>query len=495
MDYQKKTHFDVILIWPGALIFFLWQAAHLGGLRWDYDEGTYLATARLIRQGYGLYTEVAATHPPLFFYTLTSAFALPGNPIMWGRLIILLFSMVGLLATAFIAQQLGGKWAGLLTLVLLALHPTFWIYSRVVTGNVPSLSMAMLSLWLLLQYQAQQRKGWLLASGAAMGLGLGIKFLPMYLLPLAPLLIFFTYHPRLDLNFKFNWKNLLADIALWGFSSLFVLILLLLPFDRAAVWQNIVAIRFQSQSTHLVEQPNWLLVTVNLLITFGGYSLLALTGLFYQWRKTRWQSAWMLSWITLNLLVLLTYSPLWPHFFVTLTFPFAILSGVSLKAIGGHLQKLRRKRPDFSPLNALAIAGLLWLILATPKNMMTNLKFMVAPTPPGYLETLDFLQQNADPARYLVTDEQLFFALSNVRLPPEVSDTSNLRIVTKPITGAELIALTEKYRPQIIIFGADGRFQRHLPDYVKWVSERYAPATINAPGALIFMDTANDAHP
>ncbi len=488
---SQKLHQETYYIWLGALIFFLWQAAHLGGLRWDYDEGTYLATTRLIHQGCALYTEVAATHPPLFFYTLTGAFALPGNPIILGRLVILLFSMVGLLATAFMAQNLGGKWAGLLALILLAFHPTFWVYSRVITGNIPSLSMAMLSLWLLLQYQVRRHKGWLLASGTAMGLGLSIKFLPMYLLPLAPLLIFFIYHPQLTLNFKIDWKNLLLDIILWGMSSLFIFLLLLIPFDHTAVWQSIVAIRFKSQSFQL-EQPNWLLVTANLFITFGGYSFLALTGIFYLWGKNRWQGVWMLSWIILNLLVLLNYSPLWPHFFVTLTFPFAILSGISLKFVWQHIQKLRQKQKDFSLLNALAIAGLLWLILITPKNMKTNLQFIIAPTPPGYLEVLDFLKQNANPNRYIITDEQLFFTLTDVRLPSELADTSNLRIVTKPITTAELITLTEKYHPQFIIFGADRRFQHNLPDYVNWVSKRYTPASVDAPGTLIFADTTND---
>ena len=56
-----------------VMAFCLWQMAHLGGFRWDYDEGAHMMQARLMLMGYPLYAETFSGQPPLLISSLAGA--------------------------------------------------------------------------------------------------------------------------------------------------------------------------------------------------------------------------------------------------------------------------------------------------------------------------------------------------------------------------------------------------------------------------------------
>ena len=90
-----------------VVTFLVFGAAHLDGLRWDYDEGVHAMEALLALDGLPLYSVVFSSDMPLFIGSLASAFAVFGPSIQLARLVTLLYSALGLLAIGLLAHSLG----------------------------------------------------------------------------------------------------------------------------------------------------------------------------------------------------------------------------------------------------------------------------------------------------------------------------------------------------------------------------------------------------
>ena len=145
------------------MAFCLWQMAHLGGFRWDYDEGAHMMQAHLMLEGYPLYAETFSGQPPLLISSLAGAFALLGPSVQVGRALMVAYATLGLLALALIARELHGWTAAVGTVVLLGIAPDFFLYSRVSMGDVPSTSLAALAVLCALRYRSTGRRGWVMA--------------------------------------------------------------------------------------------------------------------------------------------------------------------------------------------------------------------------------------------------------------------------------------------------------------------------------------------
>jgi 4-amino-4-deoxy-L-arabinose transferase-like glycosyltransferase len=139
-------------------LFGVWQLNHLGGDRWDWDEGVYLLTAREVAQGYHLYSDVFSTAPPLFIQSLDAGFAVAGDNTAAGRGVIVFYGILALVAVGLIARELGGPVAGVAAATLLAIAPHFLLLSRLVIADVPSVAVSCLALWAALRYERGGRR-------------------------------------------------------------------------------------------------------------------------------------------------------------------------------------------------------------------------------------------------------------------------------------------------------------------------------------------------
>ena len=155
---------DALSKWAlGILIalFALWQVNHLKGFNWGYDEGVHLMIARLVWSGYKPYSEVSATQGPLFVYSIALGFGLLGTSAAACRLVTVFYAVIGLMAVALAAQELGGWLSSLSAVVLLMLAPEFGRLSKAAMADVPALSMAALAILSSLRYLTTGRRGWL----------------------------------------------------------------------------------------------------------------------------------------------------------------------------------------------------------------------------------------------------------------------------------------------------------------------------------------------
>ncbi len=61
-------------------------------------------------------------------------------------------------------------------------------------------------------------------------------------------------------------------------------------------------------------------------------------------------------------------------------------------------------------------------------------------------------------------------------MPPNLADTSIVRMSIGFLTAEELIRAGEKYEPAAIVLWADYRFRNYAPEFVKWVRQHYVLA-------------------
>lgn len=476
------------------MTFLLWQANHLEGFGWDYDEGVYMISARLMVVGYRLYADIFSPLPPLLVSSIAWAFALWGALARVARLVTVLYSTVGLLAVALIARELGGRLAGLSAIVLLAIAPDFFLYSRVCNGDIPSTGVAVLAIALALHYLRLGQRKWLILSSLAFSTGLLLKFLPAFV---GPLLVLTVALRHFELTFplqwpvkpKDGWQTVIGDfICLAAF--------IIVPFFCCAVLSDFQsmyeqAVRFPWQAREFFSQDqllNWRNIAVYLMAANGGLSGLAIYGLWVLLIRKPTRAGLMLTWLILTGLMLAGHAPLWPHLLSPWLFPLAILAGVALGDLFHRLRSVCRgfNWPEARPL-LVGLCALILYLAGLPQTVLLDSQMLSAPQLRDDLEVVHFLQTVTELGDFVITDEQLVAFWAERNVPPSLTDTSFTRIIAGHLTFEQMVTVTEEYAPQAIVIQSGGRFALGLPDYVDWVRENYRLARQYDSGIQIYL--------
>ena len=480
-----------------VMAFCLWQMAHLGGFRWDYDEGAHMMQARLMLMGYPLYAETFSGQPPLLISSLAGAFALLGPSVQVGRALMVAYATLGLLALALIARELHGWAAAASTVVLLGIATDFFLYSRVSMGDVPSTSLTALAVLCALRYRSSGWRGWVVAAGLALGAGCLLKFSAVFALPLVAAVVALRSADRLPLG-EFiaraegkRWLGIICDLAWWGGAFALPLFFCLLAFDVAAMYDQLFVFHWQARAAFSLDRVANLSQIGEYLLKNGGVSALAAYGCITLFLTRRWGRGLLITaWFFLMAAVLANHAPLWPHLLVMLLFPLALGGGV---AIGELVQYARCERAWNWQRVSLLLIGLCALylyLIGLPSIVDTNSHRLVAYKTEVGLAATDFLAAVTDSEGWVITDEPLIPFCAGRKVPPYLSDISYVRTQTGYLTADDLIALTKDYRPQAIVVWSEGRFTQRLPAYVEWVEQNYRLATSFGPKRRIYVPVA-----
>ncbi|MEW6495013.1 MAG: glycosyltransferase family 39 protein, partial [Cyanobacteriota bacterium] len=150
----------------------------------DADEGINLIKAVLYSEGFSLYTEISNDQPPLFTVLLSYWFRLFGQTIFAARLLTLVFSTLLIWSFYQTLYIYLGYLLAFLGTLLLAMSSEFIQLSVSVMIGMPSLALAMLSIYLLTLYKQNRNLYVLLGSGAALALSFQIKIFTAFLIPI-----------------------------------------------------------------------------------------------------------------------------------------------------------------------------------------------------------------------------------------------------------------------------------------------------------------------
>jgi 4-amino-4-deoxy-L-arabinose transferase-like glycosyltransferase len=286
----------ILVIAMGIGVFLrVWQINALG---YNTDEAVYTGQAAAIAgvpELKGLFP-IFRAHPLLFQFTLSMLFQF-GFQDLWGRLLAVLVGMAAIWVTYLTGKTLYGRMAGAFAAVFMAFMPYHVLVSRQVLLDGPMTLFATLTLYTLARFGQSNRKEWLYASGAAMGLTFLSK--ETGILMLGAIYTFLALARELRIRF--------LDVII----AACIMVVVIAPFPISLMLAGGSTTGQQYLIWQLFRRPNhdWLFYPTVIPTAIGILTLLAAAAGLWLLRKQRyWPEKLLLSWI----LVPFVFFQIWP---------------------------------------------------------------------------------------------------------------------------------------------------------------------------------------
>lgn len=440
----------------------------------DYDEGLNLIKVLLYSEGFSLYTQVWNDQPPLFTVILSLWFNIFGQSVIAARCLILLFS--SLLVWCFyriIYSELGRIPAFIASGLLV----TSWLFIRVsisVMIGIPSLALAMLSIYLLTLYKKHEQKYLLILSGLSIAISLQTKFFTVFLIPL---IIFYIFDYKIGINKLEKITNLLAQpIISWlvtvgvTYLSIFIVYQQFYSYDQL----------FKSHLNQPIEAG---LVNFNNFKFFSymitqdyDYIFLGLVGIFaIIWKKQR-NGFFPLIWLGTIVLIFLTHKPIWYHYYLLFAIPICWLA-----AYGVDLLLELFSRGWHQNLKFWNIKGLIF-----PSLIVLTMMFLIVKTPPipkgtpqKNLELMQLVLKYKSSTQWLFTDRPIYAFYAGLRVPPEIAVMSYKRLNSGSISSQKLLDILQQYRPEQIVLARWTERIKSDNNMLNYINKNYSRTYIN----------------
>lgn len=464
-----------------AIIFGLAVAVRLISISFpygDYDEGVYLATVKSVLHGFPLISQTYNSQGPLFIY-ISELFYRVWPSIVSVRLLPIICSVSVIYLAFNLINKHIGRQAAIFAALYLAVDTAFLSVSRTFQVDMPWLAFSFASFYFLLRFNRTKTAIDISFSAILLAASLMLKLNPIFL----PAIL--AYFLIVGVSRGVKYARFLGYYLVAGL----VLLLLVVPANEmSAFYINAVGVR----TSHLgLQLSAWLAGSRWQLLIHEGWLILGALGsiglLVWEWSRKKialWQFMEQNLFLTLSIVWFATtivgfsvYDPLFPHHFV-----FLILPGVLVASF--LVQKgfvLARGWWRFGYI------GLLAVIIIYSSIQGTSLLNILNPKPNNYDQSIaraaSYIAKNTNKNDYIITDEQLVLYLADRNTPPELVDTSYVRIQSGLLTDKELIGLTKKYNPKIIAL-ISGRLPT-LPGYNNYLEQNYTE-TEQASGVMIF---------
>ncbi|HEX6800032.1 MAG TPA: glycosyltransferase family 39 protein [Ktedonobacterales bacterium] len=462
------------------------RVVSLGGGMLDYDEGVYWQSLRAMAAGHPLFAQVFSSQPPAFLDLVYPFYALFGQSIAAARLGIVVYSLVGLAAIYVIGRAVAGRWAGLAAVALLAFDPAYLAESHTLQAEAPSVALALVCVALAVSAARAQvparRRVLAVLAGAALALGILIKLwdvvavVPAVLYLAAPL---FASLRGPDGRLRRPERAALMpalrttaeNLALFALGALGAGILILAPYlsHWSDLWNQVVAFHIAAGHT----SGHGLLYNLSLLLSNGlayPLALAALVGFLLGIGARDWRIAPPLLWLGASALLLLDQQPLFDHHRVLLLPPLALLAALALP-LAARQAPVALRRGASVPIAPLAATLLLVVTLLTLGLGVASMRTDAAPPNGDQAQAAVALERLTVPGDVVASDDQYAAALAGRDVPPELVDTSQVRIASGYLTAAQLEAILTRDDVRAILFSS-GRFAL-IPGFTAWVQAHY----------------------
>jgi hypothetical protein len=437
-----------------------WRAGNLNAFSLSNDEGAYLMWAWLVHSGHPLYSDTVSVSAPFFIAVLDWAFAVAGVSLIAGRALVLGFLGLTLAGLIWCGKLLHDWLAGLLAALVFSLAPLTFVLSRMAVGEIPSVALATLSLACAMAYWRYAGWGWLALSGLTFSLSLLVKAMnPMVALP-ALGLIMARHTPG-----QVRWPGLIKALAIWALAGLAPILVCLLVYDSAALYDQAIAFRLDLRTAFPWRLSDNIAQLGQFIQAQWGVAALALAGLVLLARKARWEILPPLGlWLAGGLVTVLLHSPLFLHHTVILLPPMALLAGIGCAET---LTLLQRKRWGWS---LLGLGAGLAFLLALPGTLYANRTAQSASFG-READASGFLKQVTWPGDNVISDNLLLPFIAERQTPPPLGDVAQVAIDSGQVTSERLIAISEAYPVEAVANWA--LRLPYLKEYMNWVADNY----------------------
>jgi 4-amino-4-deoxy-L-arabinose transferase-like glycosyltransferase len=468
----------------------------LGGGQIDYDEGVYWQSLRALAAGHPLFTSVYSSQPPAFLELLTPIHLLAGSSLVAGRGAVLALFTIGLAAVYPTVALLTNRGAGLLAMAVLAADPLSFRQSVTLQADGPCVSLALSALAAATAARVVRERylparagdvtrtrrpfpspssALALLAGFLLALAVLTKLLAVAALPAVVMVLAAPLaDPRTadghGVIRRILQRGALYDLGATGIGGVLMTAVILAPYagDWRQLWHQTVSLHLGARALAIGGLSEGDLLRELPLLLLG---LTGLLGFILSSRgaiPTRPVEAWddrtpLLvaasgSWAAAATLLLALQRPLWPHHVVVLAAPLALLAGGLATPLG------------WTPRRRLVVAALAVATMASSVASLAYVRSLQQP-PPTRQATVAALQSAILPSELVVTDDQFVAALANRSTPPELVDTSEVRVESGDLTTPQVEAIVQRDHVHAVLL-ATGRLDR-LPGLEVWLRHHF----------------------
>lgn len=464
----------------------------------DYDEGVYWQSLRAMADGHSLFSSVFSSQPPLFLLSIYPFYMLFGQSLGAARIALIVFSVAGVAGMYVVGRALGHRAIGAVACLLLALDPLYEHGAHTLQAELPSVA---LQIWAvacaaLAMRASGRRRTWLaVGSGVLLGCALLIKLFAI--VALVPIVLYLSVplaRRWLDKSGSLRWPSRtefwdglrrVAPTFGWLAAGLFAaIVIILLPYigRLGAVYDQVVRFHLaaaQKDSHTLLDN----LQLIGASLRDARLVFLAVPAIVVVVWRRMWVSAPLILWALADFITLLRQQPLLGHHIVLLSPAMMLIIGCGIYAMWQAFAEPSRQRLALTvTLVLLVVMCFAGLALNWTQNVAAN-----APLPARTLSMALALQSVSAPNEVVLSDDQYVAALANRDVPPQLVDTSAVRITSGYLTASQLEDYITRNRVHVILF-ASGRFDL-LPGFRDWVASRYTQVTtFDQNGALFLLE-------
>ncbi|MFN2569105.1 MAG: ArnT family glycosyltransferase [Candidatus Dormibacteria bacterium] len=450
----------------------------LAGGQLDYDEGVYWASLRSLSEGHPLFSAVYSSQPPAFLPSLLPFYELLGHSLLAARLGILLFWMVTLIATHETGRALTGRTGALVATALVALDPLMLRQSVALMADGPAMAWGMVAVALAAHHYAGGDRGRCARptlAGAALAVGMGTKLFDAAFL--APVVLLLVLPPRRGPEAASRGgRHRAAATCAWlaaGFMAAALVMVLPLGDRLPDVWSQSITGHVSARGLPLggfTADMAAAMVRELPLALLGGTALLLLH------RRRSVEAALLAVWIAGAAALLIVQRPLWPHHLIIGVPPLA-LAAAGLTGLASAPRGRERPAGRHRGMVALLVTGVAALTTTTGALALWG-----AAARSAAVTAAPMLSAGVPASDAIVSDDPFAVVAASRDTPPELVDTSDVRLPSQPLTVRDIESLIDRRHVRAVFFGS-GRFAT-MPGLRRWVVARF-PHTRTLPGGRI----------
>lgn len=408
----------------------------------DYDDGVYWQTALTLSAGHEPYSDVFFSQPPLYAWLLALPFRL-GASEEAARLLTLGWAALLIGAAGLLGQAIADRRTGLMAALAVALLPPVQRYCFQFGADLPAAALAAWALVAAVRAGASPAKRrWWLAAGALLGTALLTKLIAVAIVPAMVVV-------AIRRRFALAWTS--AGVV----AALIVWLGVLRP-APAEAWRQVVLFHLDASGGAPQSGPQGAITVLAVWIL--PFALLSGIGTLVTLRRmatdVRRPVIALLAWGAAGLIFGALYRPIFEHHLLFFVVPGAVIiaSGVSL---------LLR---DAGPWRARGI------VVACALCVTQAVFVPVLPRWDGQamLECLRTLPRDA----LLLTDDQEIAARAGLRVPPQLTDTSRVRINSGYLPAEDVVASGQSVTAVLLAPPARARIVD--PTVLDWVEQHFS---------------------
>ncbi len=469
-----------------AVLFSLWQLDHVRnttyavwhGTPWSpYDEGVYIVSARALDTGQAIFQQVFSSQPPLFLALLALVLKVAGGSAGAGHVYALGCGLMALAGVGWLCWEIGGRWAALLGLALLALSPGFVIAARAIEAEAPMLGFGSLAVAASARYARLGTRRWIILSAILLSGATLSKLLAVGdAAPIALALVLAPPPPD-----RSAWvRRVAADAALALIAFAIPILIFFLALSPADQYDQVI--RFHLRASEVAAAAG----NGDMFRTFLGWDpgliAAAALGLAAAAVGKRRLALLPLIWILATAGSMINYHPLFIHHLTVLLAPLAALGGLAA-ALPETPNWLSPRRLVAAAL--LLIAGVVYLVWL-PDVLDHDRHAFVADHNPVTAAEAGWLTAHSGPNDLVVVDDQELAVAANRLVPSALTDTSIVRYNAGYLSLPLLIRATHDPRVRAILLT---RKLHDDPPYVTWLQTHFQQVSPppEASGALAFV--------